>query len=341
MMRWAAIPLVALTFLLILSSLTSFFGMFPRHQADPLSVQSSSSNIAGDINRTISMRSIKIALVKPVFTEAAYNDAFYVFYHKHVNDPRDKKVTQDLGYLYSNVSKVTNIYSPVFYLQDDIRKAMPNSTFTFISDPDVDSGIIFSGKSTTNINTKTCDRRSCNAYDLLILGHQEYVTKKEYYNLKLFVANGGTIIFLDSNVFMAEVNYNRTTNMMKLVKGHGWEFDGNSAKKSVWQRWESETSEWVGSSYFYYAHNIKFGKNPFGYLSHEEQFMTNPNDKIILDYDASFPGGYHSLPSKPVIAAYELHYLKGKVIVTGIFSDDVIRNDAFRGFFRDLLVQYV
>lgn len=337
-----SISLVALAFLLILlSSLTSFFGMFPKHQADHMDIQSSGISIAGDFNKTISMRSIKIALVRPVFTEAAYNDAFYVFFYKHVNDPRDKKVTQDLGYLYSNVSKVANSYSPIFYLQGDIRKAMPNSPFTFISDPEVDSGMIFSGNSTANINNKNNHDGRKNAYDLLILGHQEYVTKKEYRNLKLFVANGGTIIFLDSNVFMAEVNYDRTTNMMKLVKGHDWEFDGKSAKKSVWQRWESQTSKWVGSSYFYYTHNIKFGKNPFGYSPHEEQFMTNPNDKIILDYNASFPGGYASLPSKPpVIAAYELHYLKGKVIVTGIFSDDVIRNDAFREFFRDLLVQH-
>ena len=30
-------------------------------------------------------------------------------------------------------------------------------------------------------------------YGILILGHQEYVTQKEYDNLKNFVANGGTI----------------------------------------------------------------------------------------------------------------------------------------------------
>lgn len=336
--RWTVILPVALAFLLILSSFT-LFDIFTKHnQRDLLSAQNSA---AGDTNGITATKSIKIALGRPVFTEAAYNDAFYVFFNKHVNDQVDKRVvTQDLGYLYSNTSKVENVYSHTLYLQGDIRKALPNSTLTVISDPEVDSGAIFSGNGTINNKDNHGGRK--NAYDLLILGHQEYVTKKEYRNLKLFVANGGTIIFLDANVFMAEVKYDHTTDMMRLVKGHGWEFDGKSAKKSVWQRWESETSKWVGSSYFYYTHNIKFENNPFGYLPHEEQFMTNPKDKIILDYGASFPDGYkHLFSSKPVIAAYELQYLRGKAIVVGLFADDIIRNESFGRFFRDLLVNHV
>ena len=37
---------------------------------------------------------------------------------------------------------------------------------------------------------------SNNAYDIIILGHQEYLTQQEYDNLRHFVANGGTMIIL-------------------------------------------------------------------------------------------------------------------------------------------------
>ncbi|MGB8034487.1 MAG: DUF4350 domain-containing protein, partial [Nitrososphaeraceae archaeon] len=39
-----------------------------------------------------------------------------------------------------------------------------------------------------------------NRYDIMIIGHQEYVTQREYNNLKQFVANGGTLIVLDGNM---------------------------------------------------------------------------------------------------------------------------------------------
>jgi hypothetical protein len=42
-----------------------------------------------------------------------------------------------------------------------------------------------------------------------ILGHQECVTQQEYGNLRHFVANGGTMIILDGNVFYTEVKYNK------------------------------------------------------------------------------------------------------------------------------------
>jgi CO dehydrogenase/acetyl-CoA synthase epsilon subunit len=57
-----------------------------------------------------------------------------------------------------------------------------------------------------------------NKYDILILGHQEYVTQQEYANLKHFVANGGTLVLMDGNVFYAEVKYDRNTDTITLVK---------------------------------------------------------------------------------------------------------------------------
>ena len=54
-----------------------------------------------------------------------------------------------------------------------------------------------------------------NKYDILILGHQEYVTQQEYANLKHFVANGGTLVLMDGNVFYAEVKYDRNTHFLR------------------------------------------------------------------------------------------------------------------------------
>jgi hypothetical protein len=78
----------------------------------------------------------------------------------------------------------------------------------------------------------------------------------------------------------------------------------------------------------------------FGYMPHEEQYITNPNDIILLNYNASLPGRHSQLPSKPVVATYELNYQDGKVIALGIYSDDIISNARFDRYLDSLLLQY-
>ena len=95
--------------------------------------------------------------------------------------------------------------------------------------------------------------------------------------------------------------------------------------------------------------------------------MTNPKDKILLDYNASVIGphstddidttnnstmAYHSnvtnappqnnnnKTTKMEIATYELDYGKGKVISLGIYADDVIKNYRFNKFLDSLLLRY-
>ena len=109
-----------------------------------------------------------------------------------------------------------------------------------LTDVDVDQGKIFNE-----------DGR--NAYDILILLHNEYVTQTEYDNLKKFVSSGGTIVFTEGNVLYAEVKYNSTSNTISLVKGHDWEFDGKSANNSVGERWVEENKEWMGSIFPRYS----------------------------------------------------------------------------------------
>ena len=128
---------------------------------------------------------------------------------------------------------------------------MPKSNIDRLTDQDVDTGLIF-----TN---------GANKYDIIVLGHEEYVTQNEYDNFKKFVANGGYPYSLDGNVFYAEVKYDRNNNTISLVKGHYWEFNGKSAWRSVEERWAKETSEWIGSNFLCcWSLKIKFNNNPFG-----------------------------------------------------------------------------
>jgi hypothetical protein len=230
-----------------------------------------------------------------------------------------------------------------------------------------------------------------NAYDVLILFHQEYVTQKEYENLKEFVSNGGTIVFMDANSLFSEVKYNEKTNEVTFVKGHGWAFNGKTAWKSIGERWANDTTKWVGSNYLGDLTRTQryLGNISFGLVRGEYQSITNPNAKVILDYNLTGPAenvvplaqnlskvnstdsntstitsqkqsdksnsssiNYDMTKTKIAprllslqvshrVATYEMYYKKGKVIVFGIYSDDVITNTKFLEFFRFVLLKNV
>lgn len=280
-------------------------------------------------------KGVNIAVVMPTFTAAAYTNAFYVFYNKYINvtrDVNDVNVTTDLDLL---SSKVTNEPSSsasgvaMLYLLGNLKWITPDSNVDFHTDQDVDAGSLF-------------EANGSNAYDVIILGHQEYVTQREYDNFKQFVGNGGTMIILDGNVFYAEVKHDNNTDTITLVKGHSWAFNGKSAWRSVDERWKNETAQWVGSNYI--SGISKFANNPFDYLPHEEQYTTNPKDVILLNYNATIPSNIsRDISNKTgsiVVATYELNYLKGKVIALGLYSDDIITNGSFDRYFDSLLLHY-
>lgn len=280
----------------------------------------------------------RIALIEPTFTAAAYNNSFYAFYQKYSDTPANVNITRDLNLLSTTVTtnptitptpKVHSAFAMLSLLKN-LKLISPQSNITVLTDVDVNNGLIFKRVDSGRVDPYT------NAYDLIILGHQEYVTQKEYDNLKKFVSNGGTMMLLDGNVFYAQVRFDRTADTITLVKGHGWAYNGKSAWKSVNERWTKETSEWVGSNYLCYSCNISFANDPWEYQHHEEQYVTNSNDKILMNYNASLL--HNSL--RPVIATYELNYQKGRVISLGIYSDDVITNQKFERYFDNLLLQY-
>jgi hypothetical protein len=280
----------------------------------------------------------RIALIKPSFTAAAYANGFYKFYKLYNTTPVGKNVTTDLNLLSVPVNASWYPSLPYVFsmlkLLNDIKSVSPDSNITIYDDIAADKGFMFT-------------RNGSNAFDLLILGHQEYVTQKEYDNLKRFVANGGTMLILDGNVFYAEVKYDPVKDIVSLVKGHYWAFNGRTAWKSVAERWKNETSQWVGSNYLCFQCVESFQNNPFGYKPHEEQYLDNPHDVVLFNYNASIPKTYFSILStctlpgqvstKPMIATYELSYKKGRVITLGIYSDDVVSNIKFDSYFEKLL----
>jgi hypothetical protein len=153
----------------------------------------------------------RIALVNPTFTSAAYNNSFYVFYEKHSNTLYGVNVTSDLDLLsntvINNKKELSSSISSMIYLLKNIKSITSQPNITLLIDVDVDNGTIFEKKHSGNniavtnnggISSDISNSDSgkyINAYDVIILGHQEYVTRQEYDNLKQFVRNGGTMVY--------------------------------------------------------------------------------------------------------------------------------------------------
>ena len=182
----------------------------------------------------------KIGLVEPTFTYAAYRTgSFYDFYKKYSFKDAwyaNKTITTDLNLLknrpiphgpfpyYGHPQRLDIPYIGLLkFSRDHLQQVDP--FVTNITDVDVHEGKIFHS-----------DGR--NAYDVLILFHNEYVTASEFNNFRQFVTNGGTLVVMEGNRLYAEVSYNKTNDSITLVKGHNWEFvDGKGATRNINERW--------------------------------------------------------------------------------------------------------
>ena len=278
-----------------------------------------------------SQRAVNIAIVQATFTEAAYDKSFYMFYemykaeeNKTSTSPNTTKYT-DL--LLSKLDQDPKTWSALIQIADHLKWLTPKSSIDILTDKDVHTGTLLFSSNGTNL------------YDVIMLEHQEYVTQQEYDNLKKFVSNGGLLFLLNGNVFYGEVEYDNNTDTIRLVKGHGIASNGETAWKSVKERWKEETSEWTGGNYkCCFRWEFIFRNDPFGITHVEEHYITNPKAKILLDYNATIN---RPDPGQFVIATYELEYKKGKVITLGIWTvNKLFENDRFLRFFDSLLYRY-
>ena len=215
----------------------------------------------------VEQKTPKIAFVRPTFTESAYQGhGFYDFYYKYKFTPFGKNITTDIDMFTvktpgsitekeneTSLRHLTNITSIIpmdkdfrfFWIPfiDHVKKDVPNAFTTVMRDEDVNDGHIFIEDNNTNTNNRT------NAYDILLLFHNEYATQKEYDNLRQFVKNGGTIVFIDGNVFYAQVKYDKDNHKITYVQDHDWKFDGKVATRSPAEYWYNETKQWVGGNF--------------------------------------------------------------------------------------------
>jgi hypothetical protein len=303
----------------------------------------------------------RIAIVIPTFTETAYSThAFYTFYDKYKTVSGQQHVKTDLDMLNPRIESRGIEFNPsqnvsgtdidsysigdpgdqyIISLATHLRKAIPHSSVTIIKDEDIHNGYIFTSNNNNISSTSTAT--TSNAYDMIIMTHNEYATKAMYDNYRRFVSNGGTLLALNANIFYAEIKYNKNNNTITFLKGHSWEFDGNSAKKSIWERWFNENSQWIGSNFLQseLTDNITFTNNPFNYTHFEENFVNNPKDKILIDYSAMIPRNNPFYGS--IVATYELDFAKGKVVMIGLYGQNLIHNQAFLKFLDSLIVKYM
>ena len=52
------------------------------------------------------------------------------------------------------------------------------------------------------------------------------------------------------------------TKVVTLVSGHGWQYNGKTAWKGVYDRWKEDTSNWTGSNYICSLCKVTFVHNP-------------------------------------------------------------------------------
>ncbi|MFX1273026.1 MAG: hypothetical protein ACFFAX_15190, partial [Promethearchaeota archaeon] len=260
----------------------------------------------------------RIAVVKPIFTDTAYSSAFYNFYSKYMGytdyidtDLHLLNVTVKDGWGWS--AGLSNFLTS---FKAGIAGLSLGENVELIDEIDVTMGALFENNS--------------RVYDVVILGFTEYVTIEEYNFYKRFVETGGTLIIMDACNFLAEVKYYPPASpdevgYLSLVKGHGWEFNGTYAWKSVYHRWPEENRNWVASNYWKWwtgdhydyfqsstSHPIStYLRNNYGqniissYGAHEENRLENFTDSQIIGY-------WHFIdpdeePNDPVVA-YQHRY---------------------------------
>lgn len=287
----------------------------------------------------------RIALVKPIFSETAYSAAFYQFYYTYSSVPPGEYVITELGLLNRTVvddwgwSKQLNKW----FTSETARSLhlVLGETVTLINEIDVDRGALF--------------HDGVRLYDVLILGFTEYVTEREYLYYKQFVASGGTLIIMDACNFLAEVTY--SNGYLSLTKGHGWEFNGTHAWKSVYHRWYEDNMNWVGGNFWRYWTGQHYSgitinttnalsdfiRTTLGenistvYTGHEENLLQNQTGTDIIGYWNFVNASEY--PSDPV-AAYLHRYGEGMVIHSGIMASDVILSDSFLKVFLAASIRF-
>ncbi|HEV2226161.1 MAG TPA: N,N-dimethylformamidase beta subunit family domain-containing protein [Nitrososphaerales archaeon] len=340
-------PTIALVGMAQMPNPASPIGIRPT---DPLA-DSAYSCING--TKSLSPTVARVAFVRPTFTLTPYANfrhSFYAFYIKysHAEGP----ITTDLNWLRTPVmsnwsSPVVNDEKPLYsFLTSQVASRcglVMGLNLMVIDDVLVHDGGLFVG------NTRQ--------YDVLILGHEEYVTRAEYDQFKHFVASGGRIVAMSGNTFWAEVDYSKSTHIETFMAGHGFVFNGVYALRSNFEPFDKESMGWFGSAFALHIpllqgailngtgqigqamkklYHGELAFTHYGYPHNEVNYVGNfTNTQIIAAFylAPSTKGFAHfTMPYLPV-DSYAHKYVKGEVICLCVFGENLISHDQEAQFF--------
>ncbi len=280
---------------------------------------------------------LRIAAVQPIFTATAYSDhgngTFYEFYEKYKN--ATGTVTADLGLLSTNVSRGESYQS---------GWGLSHALYSFLSSQSAKDCGLTVGQNLRILDDIAVsqgglfyDSNGSARFDVVIVPFSEYVTLEEYLSYLHFVSDGGTLVLVGAGNFMVRVAYNSTTGMETLVRGHGWAFNGSSAQHDVFDAWEANNTNWVGSThthccfgrFFYHgatantlnamgkALSLEFGDRVVKeYSFGEENEVTNMTQTSVVATFANESG--------TLVASYVHEFRRGTVVCMCVQADLVM-----------------
>ena len=234
----------------------------------------SSVLLSGWVPASVTALQGRLAIIQPVFTSTAYHEyyehaapdsssqgwgSFYIFYASNYHQTGN--ITQDLWMLSLPVSSGLSYFGG--WGQDAglpglvNGSGLPSRDISILTDMEVDGGALFGPHGSM-------------LYSAVVLGHEEYVTAREYSAFQDFVRRGGRLIEMSGNAFYGEVNYSTSSRTETFWRGHGFEYDGVTAWVSGIQPFKAADTNWFGS--YYYG-------RPGGT---EVNALTNMTDTVIM-----------------------------------------------------------
>jgi hypothetical protein len=281
---------------------------------------------------------------------SANGTSFYGFYADHAGQPG--RITKDLWKLDTKVSNA--------YLWND-GWGWDYPSYLFVNSPAGTSCGLRWGvnvHAVTDIQIDEGRLFSANGsrlYDVVIMGHEEYVTASEYSQLQRFVSGGGRIVTVGADDMNVLVTYDPKTGVESYVKGHGFArntsgvyWEGSWAVTS--RPFEANNTLFFGSSLccphgkYVYSGAMVNGSDPIGralarkfgphvfqqYSSHEESAIRNWTDtSVIATFVSEIPEGC----AGGTVAAYAHRFHRGSVVSLSIFGLDSICSDRSMQYF--------
>jgi hypothetical protein len=200
-------------------------------------------------------------------------------------------------------------------------------------------------------------------FDVLVVGHDEYVSLDELTQLQQFVASGGRVVLMDGDNWEVQVGFDYWTQCLPahcykephetFMQGHGWTFNGKFAKHSgVWNQFPAMdiklTAELLPSTYggeecwnVSILHGEPIGKSLLllygptvfrNVVPHEPSRLVNLSDtSLIMRCNGPVAG----------VSAYDHQYGQGDVIsYLGTGSVTIAQSNVTKSFLLESILTY-